>query len=134
MQEEITLCEQINDSEVEKTIIFCDVESITQSEFEAVGQKDIKPQYKFVVWSFEYSNQTEIEYNGQRLTVYRTYKRKNEEKTELYAEKRVADVEQRSRYKRPCNRDCSRAYRVRPERSGRNKTIVDDVHKRAWTN
>lgn len=24
-------------------------------------------------------------------------------------------------YKRPCNRDCSRAYRVRPERSGRNK-------------
>lgn len=63
MQEEITLCEQINDSEVEKTIIFCDVESITQSEFEAVGQKDIKPQYKFVVWSFEYSNQTEIEYN-----------------------------------------------------------------------
>lgn len=67
MQEEITLCEQINDSEVEKTIIFCDVESITQSEFEAVGQKDIKPQYKFVVWSFEYSNQTEIEYNGQRL-------------------------------------------------------------------
>lgn len=74
MQEEITLCEQINDSEVEKTIIFCDVESITQSEFEAVGQKDIKPQYKFVVWSFEYSNQTEIEYNGQRLTVYRTYK------------------------------------------------------------
>lgn len=37
MQEEITLCEQINDSEVEKTIIFCDVESITQSEFEAVG-------------------------------------------------------------------------------------------------
>ena len=41
MQEEITLCEQINDSEVEKTIIFCDVESITQSEFEAVGQKDI---------------------------------------------------------------------------------------------
>lgn len=30
-----------------------------------------------------------IEYNGQRLTVYRTYKRKNEEKTELYAEKRV---------------------------------------------
>lgn len=89
MQEEIMLCEQINDSEVEKTIIFCDVESITQSEFEAVGQKDIKPQYKFVVWSFEYSNQTEIEYNGQRLTVYRTYKRKNEEKTELYAEKRV---------------------------------------------
>lgn len=76
MQEEITLCEQINDSEVEKTIIFCDVESITQSEFEAVGQKDIKPQYKFLVWSFEYSNQTEIEYNGQRLTVYRTYKRK----------------------------------------------------------
>ena len=49
MQEEITLCEQINDSEVEKTIIFCDVESITQSEFEAVGQKDIKPQYKFLV-------------------------------------------------------------------------------------
>ena len=62
MQEEITLCEQINDSEVEKTIIFCDVESITQSEFEAVGQKDIKPQYKFLRELEQHRWQCELEH------------------------------------------------------------------------
>ena len=64
---------------------------ITLSGDNYVNYKDVFNWYVWLLetWSFEYSNQTEIEYNGQRLTVYRTYKRKNEEKTELYAEKRV---------------------------------------------
>ena len=65
MPGEITLIEQINDTETEETTIFCEVDSITQSEFEAAGQKDIKPSYKFTVWSFEYNDQTEVEYCGQ---------------------------------------------------------------------
>ena len=89
MPGEITLIEQINDTKTEKTTIFCEVDSITQSEFEAAGQKDIKPSYKFTVWSFEYNDQTEVEYCGQRLTIYRTYQRQNEERIELYAEKRL---------------------------------------------
>ena len=89
MPGEITLIEQINDTETEETTIFCEVDSITQSEFEAAGQKDIKPSYKFTVWSFEYNDQTEVEYCGQRLTIYRTYQRQNEERIELYAEKRL---------------------------------------------
>lgn len=86
---EITLKEQINETETAEATVFCEVESITQSEFGAAGQKDIKPSYKFVVWAFEYNNQTELEYNGQRLTIYRTFERQQEEKIELYAEKRV---------------------------------------------
>lgn len=86
---EITLKEQINDEETEEITVLCEVDSITQSEFEAAGQKDIKPRYKFTVWVFEYNDQTELEYNGQRLTIYRTYRRQQEEKIELYAEKRV---------------------------------------------
>ena len=86
---EITLREKINTTQVEETTIFCEVESITQSEYIAAGQKDIKPRYKFTVWAFEYNNQTEVEYEGQKLTIYRTYNKKNEEKIELYAERRL---------------------------------------------
>lgn len=86
---EITLREKINATQVEETTIFCEVESITQSEYIAAGQKDIKPSYKFTVWAFEYNNQTEVEYEGQKLTIYRTYNKKNEEKMELYAERRL---------------------------------------------
>ena len=73
MPGEITLIEQINDTETEETTIFCEVDSITQSEFEAAGQKDIKPSYKFTVWSFEYNGQTEAEYKGQRLKSDRSH-------------------------------------------------------------
>ena len=55
----------------------------------SLRQKDRKPKYKFVIWAFEYQDETEIEYNGQRLTVYRTFRRQNEEKIELYTEKRL---------------------------------------------
>lgn len=86
---EITLITQLNSSETVQNTVFCEVQDITQSEFAAAGQKDRKPKYKFVVWAFEYQDETEIEYNGQRLTVYRTFRRQNEEKIELYTEKRL---------------------------------------------
>lgn len=84
---EITLVEAINSTEEENTTIYAEVESITQSEFVAAGKKDIKPAYKFIVWQFEYSGQTDVRYNGQRLTVYRTFPR-SDDKIELYTEER----------------------------------------------
>ena len=84
MYGEITLIEAVNSTETEKTGVFAEVYSITQSEFATAGQKDIKPAYKFSVWQFEYDGQTEILYNGMRLTVYRTFLR-DDDKIELYA-------------------------------------------------
>ena len=85
---EITLKEQVNETDIEQITICCEVDSITQSEYATAGVKDIKPSYKFTVWAHEYNDQTELEYNGQRLIVYRTYRKPTEEKVELYAEKR----------------------------------------------
>ena len=76
MYGEITLKTQLNATETESVTICCEVDSITQSEYATV-------------WAHEYNDQTELEYNGQRLTIYRTYKKPNEEKLELYAEKRA---------------------------------------------
>lgn len=87
MYGEITLIEPINDEEIEKTTVYAEVCSVTQSEYVAAGKQDIKPAYKFEVWQFEYSGQTDIMYNGQRLTVYRTYQR-GDDRIELYTEER----------------------------------------------
>ena len=87
MYGEITLIEPINEKETEEKQVFAEVYSITQSEYVAAGQKDIKPAYKFEIWNFEYDGQTDIVYNGIRLTVYRTYPRPDD-KIELYTEER----------------------------------------------
>lgn len=86
---EITLISRINATEDEKTKVLAEIESITQKEFSTAGEKGIKPIFKIVMWRHEYNNETELEYNGQRLTVYRTYDRITENKIELYTEKRA---------------------------------------------
>lgn len=88
MFDEIILQEAINDTEMEKTVVYAEVSSITQREYEVAGQKDVKPSYKFTIWEFEYNGQTELEYEGNLLTVYRTFKQPNTEKIELYTEER----------------------------------------------
>ena len=84
---ELTLVEQINDDTEEKTEVYATLESIAQSEYVAAGKKDIKPAFKFILWSFDYNGQTEALYNDARLSVYRTYKRPDD-KVELYTEER----------------------------------------------
>lgn len=86
---EITLISRINATEDKKTKVFADIESITQKEFSTAGEKGIKPALKIVMWRHEYNSETELECNGQRLTVYRTYDRITENKIELYTEKRA---------------------------------------------
>lgn len=86
---EITLISRINATEDEKTKVLAEIESITQKEFSTAGEKGIKPAFKIVMWRHEYNNETELEHNGQHLTVYRTYDRITENKIELYTEKRV---------------------------------------------
>ena len=79
MYGEITLIEPINDEKIEEITVY--------AEYVAAGKQDIKPAYKFEIWQFEYDGQTDIKYNGKRLTVYRTYP-KEDGRIELYTEER----------------------------------------------
>ena len=89
MDKELVLIRKINSSEIERKTVFAKEDSIIQSEYVAAAQKDIKPSHKFTIWSFEYSGQTEVEYEGVQLYVYRTYKLPNQDRIELYTEKRI---------------------------------------------
>lgn len=79
--------------EDEKTVVFADVESITQSEFMAAGQAGHKPELRFLVWRADYNNQQYVDYNGKRYSIYRTYEAING-RIELYAERRVGNVKE----------------------------------------
>lgn len=68
------------------TEVFCDVRSITQTEWFEAGRNGIEhPSFVFVINRNEYGNQEAIKYNGQYYGVYRTYAAKNEN-LELYCE------------------------------------------------
>ena len=69
-----------------KTEVYCDVRSITQTEWFNAGRNGIEhPAFVFVMHSYEYSGQEAVEYNGQLYGVYRTYLGRNEN-LELYCE------------------------------------------------
>ncbi len=89
MGEELVLIKKINTRDVERTTVFAEVGSITQSEFTAAAQKELKPSCKFTIWNFEYGGQAEVEYKNEQYYVYRTYKLPDSERIELYAERRV---------------------------------------------
>ena len=69
-----------------KTEVFCDVRSITQTEWFEAGRNGIEhPEYIFIMNRNEYSGEKEVEFNGQRYGIFRTYAAKNED-IELHAE------------------------------------------------
>ena len=69
-----------------KTEVYCDVRSITQTEWFNAGRNGIEhPSFVFVITRNEYSGQEAVEYNGKLFGVYRTYMAKNEN-LELYCE------------------------------------------------
>jgi len=67
---------------------FCEVKSISRSEFYQAGTQGLKPSYVFLVFKGDYSGETVIEYNGATYSVYRTYATDNDY-LELYVERKV---------------------------------------------
>lgn len=65
---------------------FCSVESVTRSEFFQAGKAGIVPDYVFSVNAIEYEGEKELEYNGDKFGIYRTYKADGSDYIELYAE------------------------------------------------
>ena len=66
--------------------VFCDVRSITQTEWFEAGRNGIEhPAFIFIINRNEYDGEKIVEYNGQQYGVYRTYMAKNED-LELHCE------------------------------------------------
>jgi len=68
--------------------VFCQVDSVSRSEFFAGGQTGLRPEYRFTVFHGEYNGEKECVYNGARYAIYRSYHVPDTDYLELYAERR----------------------------------------------
>lgn len=68
--------------------IFCQVESVTRSEFFGGGRNGLNPQFKFLVFTGDYEGEPMCEFHGLTYTIYRTYHVPGTDQTELYVERR----------------------------------------------
>ena len=85
----VSVGETSDDDEI--TSVFAEVDPVGRNEYEAAGQMGMKAQYKFTVWAAEYNGQEEVEYDGKRLSIYRTYGARRDAKTELYTAERAGN-------------------------------------------
>lgn len=67
--------------------VYCDVSSVTASEFFEGGRSGLNPEYRFTVFYADYAGEQIVEYEKKRYGVYRTYQAKTDE-LELYVERK----------------------------------------------
>lgn len=67
--------------------VFCQVNSVTRSEFFDGGRNGLNPEYEFTVFYGDYEGEPIVEYKGKRYSIYRTYLARNDT-LELYAERK----------------------------------------------
>ena len=68
--------------------VFCDIASVSGSEWFEAGRAGIKPEYKATMFAFDYNGEETAVFDGVRYSIYRTYLGKNES-IELYLERKV---------------------------------------------
>ena len=67
--------------------IYCQVDSVTQSEFFEAGRNGLNPEFRFTVFFGDYSDEPIVTYKDKRYAVYRTYLTRND-RLELYVERK----------------------------------------------
>lgn len=67
--------------------VFCQVDSVTRSEFFEAGRNGLNPEYRFRMFSGDYEGERTVEYKGLKYGVYRTYKARTDT-IELYVERK----------------------------------------------
>ena len=67
--------------------VYCDVRSISQSEFFAAADTELNPEYQFTIFFGDYDGENTIKYHNSRYSVYRTYRTGDD--LELYVERKV---------------------------------------------
>lgn len=70
----------------DKTTIFCDIKSVGRAEFYNAVATGLKPEIIFIIHNYEYSGENQVEYDGKKYNVIRTYENSTEE-LELTCEK-----------------------------------------------
>lgn len=70
--------------------VFCNIQSVTQSEFFAAGNAGFRAEFQVTMFGPEYHGEPEVELDGVRYSVYRTYRRRNDD-IELYLRKLVSN-------------------------------------------
>ncbi len=69
-----------------KTNILCNIKSVGRTEFYNAASKGLKPEIIFIVHSYEYEGQKQVEFENKKYDVIRTYST-NTEEIELTCEK-----------------------------------------------
>lgn len=67
--------------------VFCEVYSITQSEFYAAANTELNPEFRFTIFFGDYEGESILEYQNVRYAIYRTYRAGDN--LELYAERKI---------------------------------------------
>ena len=73
-------------TETERTV-YCEVDSISQTEFYAAANTELNPEYKFTIFFGDYEGEEVVVFNGARYSVYRSYR--TGDNLELYAERKI---------------------------------------------
>lgn len=73
-------------TETERTV-YCEVDSISQTEFYAAANTELNPEYKFTIFFGDYEGEDLVLFNGARYSVYRTYRTGDD--LELYTERKI---------------------------------------------
>lgn len=72
-------------SETEQRV-FCNVQSVSASEWFEGGRSGLNPAYRFTMFEPDYNGQEIVRFNGVRYSIYRTYHTKDN-MIELYVQK-----------------------------------------------
>lgn len=72
---------------VSKDKVFVKVASVTGQEWFEGGRNGLNPQFRFTMFSHDYSDENILEYEDKQYTIYRTYY-KTVDEIELYTELR----------------------------------------------
>ena len=67
--------------------VFCDVSSVTASEFFEGGRNGLNPEFRMTIFAGDYQGETMLEFNGKTYAIYRTYIDRNDN-LELYVERK----------------------------------------------
>ena len=68
--------------------VFCNISSISASEFFDAGRAGLKPEYRATMFAPDYGREEIVELDGVQYGVYRTYLGRNET-IELYLERKA---------------------------------------------
>lgn len=67
--------------------VFCQVNSVSRSEFFEAGRNGLNPEFKFTMFAGDYNGEKVVEYKGETYAVYRTYYARTDT-IELYVERK----------------------------------------------